>query len=61
MYTERCCPPVQPTATGTGAEALRDAARAEEAGKHYHDAVTVEGMWQAIEKIYARTLSRVPL
>jgi lipopolysaccharide heptosyltransferase II len=49
--------PVQPTATG--AEALRQAARAE--GELYHDAVTVEGVWQAIEKIYARNLSRVPL
>jgi lipopolysaccharide heptosyltransferase II len=51
--------PVQPSASG--AEALRRAARSEGAGQPYHDAVTVEGVWQAVEKIYARTLNRVPL
>ena len=51
--------PVQPSASG--AEALRRAARSQDGLKPYHDAVTVEGVWQAVEKIYARTLNRVPL
>lgn len=39
-------------ATGSGAEALRKAARE---GGDYHSVVTVEGVWAAIEKMYSRT------
>jgi lipopolysaccharide heptosyltransferase II len=51
--------PAQPAASG--AEALRRAARSADGSKPYHDAVTVEGVWQAIEKIYARTVNRIPV
>jgi ADP-heptose:LPS heptosyltransferase len=51
--------PVQPAARS--AEDLRRASRAEGEGMPYNDAVTIEGVWQAVEKIYARTLNRVPL
>jgi ADP-heptose:LPS heptosyltransferase len=39
----------------SGAEALRRAARSND---KYHSAVTVEGVWTAIEKMYARTTRR---
>jgi lipopolysaccharide heptosyltransferase II len=39
-------------AGGSGAEALRRVAA--QSTELYHDAVTVEGVWAAIEKIYAR-------
>ena len=39
----------------TGAEALRQAARSND---KYHAAVTVEGVWTAIEKMYSRTAKR---
>ncbi len=43
--------------TGSGAEALRQAARS---GNEYHGVVTVEGVWAAIEKMYTRTTMRPP-
>jgi lipopolysaccharide heptosyltransferase II len=46
--------PKQATA-GSDAEALRQAARSSEL---YHSAVTVEGVWAAIEKIYARGVQK---
>jgi lipopolysaccharide heptosyltransferase II len=42
-------------ATGSGAEALRQAARSD---RLYHGAVTVEGVWTAIQKIYARGVQK---
>ena len=51
--------PAQPTARS--AEDLRRASRAEGEGMPYNDTVTIEGVWQAVEKIYARTLNPVPL
>jgi len=39
----------------SGAEALRKAAKSSQV---YHDGVTVEGVWAAIEKIYARGLEK---
>ncbi len=45
----------KPGMRGSGAEALRRAARS---GEEYHGVVTVEGVWAAIEKMYARTASR---
>jgi heptosyltransferase-3 len=39
----------------SGAEALRQAARSSD---KYHGAVTVEGVWSAIEKMYTRTSRR---
>lgn len=45
----------RPGITGSGAEALRRAARS---GKDYHDVVTVDGVWAAIEKMYTRTSMR---
>jgi ADP-heptose:LPS heptosyltransferase len=42
-------------AGGTGAEALR---RASKSNELYHDTVTLEGVWAAIEKIYARGVEK---
>jgi ADP-heptose:LPS heptosyltransferase len=42
-------------AGGSSVEALRKAAKSSEP---YHDAVTIEGVWAAIEKIYARGVQK---
>jgi ADP-heptose:LPS heptosyltransferase len=42
----------RPNTIPTGAEALRQAARA--GGGKYHTAVSVEGVWAAVEKMYTR-------
>jgi ADP-heptose:LPS heptosyltransferase len=44
----------KPEAVTSSSEALRTAARS---GEKYNDAVTVEGVWAAVEKMYARTSS----